>query len=87
MVNKPILPKLILLSTAGCHLCEHALELIDACQLEVEIIDIAEQESWQENYALHIPVLYAPVTQAALYWPFNASLIEQFVAPLMNGAK
>jgi hypothetical protein len=45
--------KLILLGTAGCHLCEEA-ELIMSVfnNVEIELFDIADQEQWQEKYAI-----------------------------------
>ncbi|MGZ8916524.1 MAG: glutaredoxin family protein [Methylobacter sp.] len=71
---------LILFGTSGCHLCEQAEIIVNAClQDGVETVDIAEQEQWQEQYALRIPVLYDPETKQDLGWPFDQSAVEEFV--------
>ncbi len=74
--------RLLLLGTAGCHLCEEAEEMIQAClpnDYQPEIIDIAEQEHWQAQYAIRIPVLVHPDTQKELAWPFTQSEVQAFV--------
>jgi hypothetical protein len=75
--------RLLLLGTAGCHLCEQAEEILQQClpdyQQVVEIIDIAEQEHWQTQYAVRIPVLYHPGTQKDLCWPFDQTDIQAFI--------
>jgi hypothetical protein len=82
--------RLVLFGTAGCHLCEQAVLIIDAClsgksdQLVVDLIDIAEQEQWQEKYAVRIPVLYHPETQNELGWPFDQANVEKFINGLSN---
>jgi hypothetical protein len=82
--------RLVLLGTSGCHLCEQAMLIINAYlsgqwdRLVVEPIDIAEQEQWQEKYAIHIPVLYHPETQKELGWPFAQTNIEEFINGLSN---
>ena len=79
--------RLLLLGTSGCHLCEQAEEIINACLpdnfgITIEIIDIAEQEQWQEKYAIRIPVLYHPETQKELGWPFENAQVIQFINEL-----
>lgn len=75
--------KLILLGTSGCHLCEEA-ELILAAfnQIDLELIDIVEQEQWQEKYAIRIPVLYHAETEKELGWPFDIASVELFIKEL-----
>ncbi len=76
---------LILLSTAGCHLCEEAEEMIHACLpngYQLEIIDIAEQEHWQAQYAIRIPVLYHPESQKELAWRFTQAEAQAFIHAL-----
>jgi len=75
--------ELILLGTSGCHLCEDA-ELIMAAfdQVEIELIDIAEQEQWQEKYAIRIPVLYHAKTESELGWPFDHVQVQVFIDTL-----
>jgi hypothetical protein len=72
--------RLILFGTSGCHLCEQAEVTINACLPDgVDYVDIAEQEQWQERYAIRIPVLYDPVTKQELGWPFGQSEVEAFI--------
>lgn len=71
---------LILLGTLGCHLCEEAeLIMAEFKQVNIENIDIAEQEQWQEKYAIRIPVLYNPNTKKELGWPFSANQVQAFI--------
>jgi len=74
-----MLPECQLFGTLGCHLCEQAeavlLPLVEH-GLMVELLDIAEQSEWVEDYGLRIPVLRRVDTAAELDWPFE---IEQVV--------
>ena len=84
--------RLLLFGTFGCHLCEQAELIIKSClannkELTIETIDIAEQEQWQEQYALRIPVLYHPETKKDLGWPFNTVLVKKFINELSDGLK
>jgi len=75
--------KLILLGTSGCHLCEEAELIMAACDnVEIELIDIAEQEQWQEKYAVRIPVLYHTETASELGWPFDQQQTQGFIDTL-----
>jgi len=72
--------RLMLFGTSGCHLCEQAEAIIKACVPNgVDYVDIAEQEQWQEQYAIRIPVLYDPETKQELGWPFDQADVEGFV--------
>ncbi len=76
--------RLLLLGTAGCHLCEEAEDIIRDCLLNdydqaIEVIDIAEQEHWQADYAIRIPVLYHPATKKELGWPFEQADVKTFI--------
>jgi len=72
--------KLILLGTSGCHLCEEAELIMSSCQqVDIELIDIAEQEQWQEKYAIRIPVLYHVESTSELGWPFELQQVQQFI--------
>jgi len=76
--------QLLLLGTSGCHLCEQAQQIIKDCllnslELNITTIDIAEQEQWQAQYAIRIPVLYHPETKKDLGWPFNRAHVEEFI--------
>ncbi len=71
---------LILFGTSGCHLCEQAEAIINACVLDnVEYVDIAEQDQWQERYEIRIPVLYHPESLKELGWPFEQADVEVFI--------
>ena len=56
----------------------------DADPIKIELIDIAEQEQWQDKYAIRIPVLYQPESQAELCWPFDINQLNQFLSELKN---
>ncbi len=72
--------RLILFGTSACHLCEQAESIIKSCIPDgVDYVDIAEQERWQEQYAIRIPVLYDPETEHELGWPFDLADVESFV--------
>ncbi len=75
---------LVLLGTAGCHLCEQAEELLNSCLLNdtkliVESIDISEQDSWLEKYGIRIPVVLHPESQHELGWPFDIVQLQAFI--------
>lgn len=77
--------RLLLLGTAGCHLCEQAEALLAAlpsAQVAVEQVDIAEAEQWQARYAIRIPVLYHPETTSELCWPFSQTDLSHFIEAL-----
>jgi short subunit dehydrogenase-like uncharacterized protein len=70
----------MLFGTSGCHLCEQAEVIVNACVSDgVDYVDIAEQEQWQEQYAVRIPVLYDPETKQELGWPFDQADVEEFI--------
>jgi hypothetical protein len=72
--------RFMLFGTLGCHLCEQAEAIVNACiPGGVDYVDIAEQKQWQELYALRIPVLYHPETKQELGWPFDQADVEEFI--------
>lgn len=76
--------KLLLLSTSGCHLCEQAETLVNESlttnkDISVELVDIAEQTQWQQDYATKIPALVRPESLQALCWPFSKDQIFTFI--------
>ena len=78
---------LLLLGTSGCHLCEEAEDIIAACLLDkntvnIQILDIAEAEQYQADFAIHIPVLYHPESLSRLNWPFNDKQVQVFISQL-----
>ena len=72
-----------LYSTENCHLCEQALDL---CQpymqqdlISVQSIDIAEHDDLLESYGIRIPVLKREDKGNELGWPFDETMLEQFL--------
>ena len=75
-------PECQLFGTLGCHLCEVAeAELLPFVEhgLLVELVDIVEQQTWLDRYALRIPVLRRSDTGAELDWPFEAEQVASFL--------
>jgi len=82
----PPWPSCQLFGTLGCHLCEQAENLLMpwiAQGLQVELIDISEYPNWFERYSLTIPVLRNTENGAELYWPFDASMLRDFLQGLL----
>ncbi|MCF7203000.1 glutaredoxin family protein [Pseudomonas oligotrophica] len=77
-----MLPECQLFGTLGCHLCEQAegllMPLVERGLL-VELLDIAEDERWVEQYGLRIPVLRRVDTGAELEWPFELEQVVPFL--------
>lgn len=74
--------KLILLGTSACHLCEQAEGLLIQSNIAYKKIDIAEDEQWQERYAIKIPVLLKKQGLQELCWPFDIEEIQTFIIGL-----
>lgn len=73
--------QLNLYSTSHCHLCELAYSLVTqpSNNIEVTLIEIAENETLLARYGSRIPVLQRRDTQAELDWPFNEISIREFL--------
>ncbi len=67
--------KLIFYTTAGCHLCEQAEQLLAALvsneAVAYDTIDIASDEKLVDLYGIRIPVVRSPAKQAEVGWPFG----------------
>ncbi len=74
--------RLLLLGTTGCHLCEDAQTLLNDLNIVAELIDIAEHDEWQTQFALLIPVLYDTETQRYLNWRFDSPALLSFIDSL-----
>lgn len=77
-----MIPECQLFGTLGCHLCEVAeAVLVPFVEhgLLVELVDIVENESWVDQYALRIPVLRRTDNGAELDWPFEAEQVVSFL--------
>jgi hypothetical protein len=75
---------LYLYSTAGCHLCEQALELIQPVLAQMELhvveVDIAEHDDLLALYGVRIPVVKLAEVEHDLGWPFNADEFADYIA-------
>lgn len=72
-----------LYSTWGCHLCEDAEALAKAAGLAdaLQVVDIVDDEQALARFRVHIPVLACTDAQGAeqlLYWPFDATTLQQW---------
>lgn len=76
--------KIILYSTLGCHLCEHARAIIEplltSAGCELEEVDIADSEVLLERYRVRIPVVFDPQSGRELFWPFDEGQARQFLS-------
>lgn len=75
-----------LMTTEGCHLCEHATPLLvaglDPNLFEVDLVDIAFDDQLMNLYATRIPVLVDSQSGAELDWPFDMQQLAEFVESL-----
>jgi hypothetical protein len=85
--------KLVLLGTAGCHLCDVAANVVaqamDVFYGEFLLVetDIVESEVLVERYATRIPVLQISDVEnmgnLELGWPFSVQQVVDFLAPCL----
>ena len=75
-----------LMTTEGCHLCEHATPLLvaglDPNLFEVDLVDIAFDDQLMNRYATRIPVLVDSQSGSELDWPFDMQQLAEFVESL-----
>lgn len=69
----------LLYTTLGCHLCDQARELVAMVRpdLEITLVDIAEDDTLIEQYGERIPVLMRQGQELA--WPFGLLDVQQFL--------
>lgn len=79
MLNE--LPKFCLITGAECSLCTVAEDLISATvpDLEMGLIDVRSDHTLYHLYGAQIPVLLNTHANMALYWPFTATSISEFM--------
>ena len=74
--------RLILYSTTACTLCDQALDLLfttpGIAGLQLDVIDVATDETLMEIYGERIPVLR--LGEAELAAPFDAKVLADFLA-------
>lgn len=64
-------------TTAGCHLCKEASELLEQCKdysLSITTKDIALDDELTQKYGIRIPVLQF-ADQSELNWPFDLQIL------------
>ena len=82
--------RLLLFSTAACHLCEQALELLQPFLQQgleeqrrgswsLSEVDISEADDLFQRYGLIIPVLHHASSGNELNWPFDAESVQRFL--------
>ena len=80
--------KVNLYTTAGCHLCEEALDLLQVLQEQLEVqgrrlqiseIDIADSETLMAEYDVRIPVITSDLSQGDIGWPFSLNDLSLFL--------
>ncbi|MEX2131309.1 MAG: glutaredoxin family protein [Pseudohongiellaceae bacterium] len=80
-ITESVVP-VILYTTAGCHLCEQAEQLLSLLSsqraLVVDAVDISTDEALVRQYGIRIPVLLRP-DGAELSWPFDIESLEVFL--------
>lgn len=47
----------VLYSRRGCHLCERAEDVLAACGVDVDVIDVDADETLRSRFDLRVPVL------------------------------
>ena len=72
------LNRLLLYTTVGCHLCEHAALVLqefaaqpDAPQFDLDEIDISTDEQLVALYGIRIPVVKNSANEKEVGWPFG----------------
>ncbi len=70
--------QLVLYTTAGCHLCEHAEAILDAAACDYSPVDIADDLSLMERYGVRIPVVRDEKGRE-LSWPFDGTQLALFL--------
>ena len=77
--------ELLLYTTSGCHLCEHAAEMLAALSvrhpLKVAPVDISESKDLVARYGMTIPVVRNPRTGTELNWPFEPDQVLSLLHP------
>jgi len=79
-------PRLVLYGTIGCHLCDEAAGLLRELLADrplagiVRDVDIADDATLMDAYALRIPVLHDSDSGRELDWPFPPAALQALLA-------
>lgn len=68
---------LVLYHSAGCHLCEQALALLEAADVPFVQQEIIDDEQLLLRYRERIPVVAVGTNE--LGWPFDDEQLAQFI--------
>ena len=73
----------------GCHLCAEAAALLAAANVPVQRVNIDRDPALRAQYGTLVPVLYDPVLDRELIFPFDAEEVARFCAnvPGYRGSK
>lgn len=76
----------VVYSTIGCHLCDVAMGIVNACALldgaTVCSLDIGEDNNLIREYGIRIPVIRHVQSGMELGWPFDAEQLHTWVKSL-----
>ncbi len=82
-VESGSVPTLVFYTTAGCHLCEFAAEVLKYLQrertIDVQSCDISENEELIALYGIRIPVVKNPETAEEIGWPFDVEQLAKLL--------
>ncbi len=71
-----------LFTTAGCHLCDLALEQLHSLQQQlsfhIDSVEIGDDDALVAKYGIRIPVVKC-TNDAELGWPFEVSQLKTFL--------
>lgn len=70
----------VLYGTEGCHLCDDAERLLLLASVNFDAVDIINDQSAQQRYAIRIPVLMHRQSGSELGWPFDEPMLRIFLA-------
>lgn len=79
--------RISLFTTAGCHLCEQAFELLQRVStiysLDIVAVEIGDDDKLVQQYGIRIPVLQFEDGEE-LNWPFDEAVITQAIVNRIN---
>lgn len=70
---------LLLFTRPDCHLCDLAVNLLEAEDIVFSKVNIETDNQLVERYGTRIPVLMSTDSGVELGWPFTAQALEQFM--------
>lgn len=71
--------EVVLYTRPDCHLCELAERMLEHAGLRWQSVDIESSLELIRRYGTHVPVLYRPDVDRALFWPFTEESVIAFI--------